>query len=326
MAIAKTANGVTRFNVSKKLFAELEIPIPPMEIQSRIVSILDTFSAAIENLKQQIAERKKQYEYYRNNLFEFKEGECEWKKLREVFMRIKGTPITAGKMKEIATPTGSVRIFAGGKTIIDANEADIPNANITKVPSVIVQSRGVIDVVYYDKPFTFKNEMWAYTTDNKTTVKYLYYVMKSNIQTFRDAASGMGSMPQISLCVTENFEIPIPPLEIQNEIVRILDKFSSLEEELEQKLGEELVLRKKQYEYYRDKLLTFGDEVEWKTLGEITNKITDGMHNLPKCVQENTGYPVVSAQNINNGTIDYITNKYVTEFSCVRAIGILLFQ
>ena len=63
----------------------------------------------------------------------------EYKKIKEVYQRIKGTPITAGKMKEIQSPTGEIRIFAGGKTVIDANECDIPNANITRVPAVLVQ-------------------------------------------------------------------------------------------------------------------------------------------------------------------------------------------
>lgn len=119
----------------------------------------------------------------------------EYYKVKDIYKRIKGTPITAGKMKEIANSSGSVRIFAGGKTAIDANEEDIPNATITKVPAVLVQSRGVIDVIYYDKPFTFKNELWGYTTDNKIAVKYLYYVLKNNVQVFRDAASGMGALP-----------------------------------------------------------------------------------------------------------------------------------
>lgn len=173
----------------------------------------------------------------------------EYYKIKDVYKRIKGTPITAGKMKEIATPDGSVRIFAGGKTVIDANEKDIPNANITRVPAVLIQSRGVIDAVYYDKPFTFKNEMWAYTTFNQKSVKYLYYILKSNIQTFRDAASGMGALPQISLGVTEEFEIPVPPLPVQEEIVRILDAFTELQAELQK--------RKQQYNYYLDNLLNF---------------------------------------------------------------------
>jgi type I restriction enzyme S subunit len=190
----------------------------------------------------------------------------EYHKIKEVYKRVKGTPITAGKMKEIATPDGSVRIFAGGKTVIDANEEDIPNANITRVPAVLVQSRGVIDAVYYDKPFTFKNEMWAYTTSNPKSVKYLYYVLKNNIQVFRDAASGMGSLPQISLGVTEDFEIPIPPLPVQEEIVRVLDTFTELQAELQAELQKRL----QQYEYYRDNLIQkHCVGVEYKPLCEL---------------------------------------------------------
>ena len=101
----------------------------------------------------------------------------EYKKVKDIFLRIKGTPITAQKMKEIEDPEGEIRIFAGGKTVINTKEESIPNANITRVPAVLVQSRGVIDVVYYDKPFTFKNEMWAYAHENATTLKFLYYVL-----------------------------------------------------------------------------------------------------------------------------------------------------
>ena len=100
----------------------------------------------------------------------------EYKKIKDVYMRLKGTPITAGKMKEIEKHDGEIRIFAGGKTVINAKEEDIPKANITRVPAVMVQSRGVIDAIYYNKPFTFKNEMWAYTANSIIAVKYLYYV------------------------------------------------------------------------------------------------------------------------------------------------------
>lgn len=176
-----------------------------------------------------------------------------FKKIKDIYKRIKGTPITAGKMKEIAKEGGEIRIFAGGKTVIDADEKDIPKANITRVPAVLVQSRGVIDFIYYDKPFTFKNEMWAYTSTEQVSVKYLYYVLKNNVDHFREAAAGMGSLPQISLPVTEEFVIPVPPLEVQREIVRVLDSFTLLTAEL----TAELTARKKQYEYYRNKLLSF---------------------------------------------------------------------
>ena len=72
----------------------------------------------------------------------------EYRKIKNVFSRLKGTPITAGKMKEIANDNGEIKIFAGGKTEINARLSDIPNANIISVPAVLVQSRGVIDVIY----------------------------------------------------------------------------------------------------------------------------------------------------------------------------------
>lgn len=193
----------------------------------------------------------------------------EYKKIKEVYKRIKGTPITAAKMKEIADDNGDVKIFAGGKTIVYAFEKDIPNANITRIPAVLVQSRGVIDVVYYDLPFTFKNEMWAYTHENPITLKFLYYVLKNNINKFRDEAAGMGSMPQISLKVTEDFNMPVPPLEVQQEIVHLLDDFTAKTAELQTELNKEYEACKKQYEYYQNLLLNDKFGAEYKELGDV---------------------------------------------------------
>lgn len=186
-------------------------------------------------------------------------------KLGDAFKRLKGTPITAGTMKQIADDSGDITIVAGGKTVVRAFENEIPSANIIRVPAVLVQSRGVIDFLYYDTPFTFKNEMWAYTTDNQISVKYLYYVLQNDVEYFRSAAKGMGALPQISLPITENYEIPLPPLAVQSEIVRILDKLTLYKSEL----AAELAARLQQYEYYRDQLLTFDDTVKRVKLGEV---------------------------------------------------------
>ena len=217
----------------------------------------------------------------------------EYKKLGEVAKRLRGTPITATTMKKIATEEGEIKVFAGGKTVINAHLKDIPNANIITVPSVLCQSRGVIDFIYYDKPFTFKNEMWAYTLDNNVSVKYIYYVLKQNVMYFRDKATAMGAFPQISIPDTEKFEIPVPPLPVQAEIVRILDKFTSLEAELEA----ELEARRKQYEYYRNQLLTFDKvggarfDVKWMTLGEIGEMIKGSGIQKSDFVED--GYPCI---------------------------------
>ena len=248
---------------------------------------------------------------------EFCSNGVETVKIKNAFQRLKGTPITAARMKEINNPEGEIKVFAGGKTVITAKEKDIPNANIIRVPAVLVQSRGVIDVIYYDKPFTFKNEMWAYTTSDSTTVKYLFYVLKNNVQRFRDAASGMGSLPQISLPVTEEFEIPFPPIEVQREIVRILDNFTELTAEL----TAELTTRKTQYSFYREKLL---DKTEMKALmveiadlGKWSGGKTPSM--AEKKYWESGTIPWVSSKDVKqpilSDTIDHITNAAIDEAS-----------
>ena len=244
--------------ITLPMLQSFNVPVPPLEVQREIVRILDSFTLLTAELTAELTARKKQYEFYRDELIqELCPDGVEFHKIKDVYTRLKGTPITASKMKEIANEDGDIRIFAGGKTVIDAFEDDIPKANITRVPAVLVQSRGVIDVVYYDKPFTFKNEMWAYTADTVTEIKYLYYVLKNNINTFREVACGMGSLPQISLKVTEEFKIPVPTIEEQQRIVDILDRFDSLCNDITTGLPAEIEARQKQYEFYRDKLLSF---------------------------------------------------------------------
>ena len=191
----------------------------------------------------------------------------EWKPLGEALARTKGTKITAGQMKELHKEDAPLKIFAGGKTIAFVDFEDIPEKDINREPSIIVKSRGFIEFDYYDKPFSHKNEMWSYhSKDENINIKFVYYLLKINEPYFQNLGSKM-QMPQIATPDTDKFQIPIPPLKIQAEIVRILDTFTALTAELTAELSD----RKKQYNYYRDRLLTFEDgEVEWKTLGEIT--------------------------------------------------------
>ena len=193
-------------------------------------------------------------------------AEVVWEPLGEVLKRTKGTKITAGQMKAIHKDKAPVKIFAGGKTVAFVNFEDIPEKDINQKPSIIVKSRGIIEFEYYDKPFSHKNEMWSYYSENENVnIKYVYYFLKQQEPYFQKLGSKM-QMPQITLPDTEKFPIPLPPISVQQEIVRILDKFTELEAELEA----ELDCRKRQYEYYCNKLLTYeGNEVEWKTLGEV---------------------------------------------------------
>lgn len=200
----------------------------------------------------------------------------EWQTLGEVLVRTKGTKITAGKMKELHKSNAPIKIFAGGKTFALVDFDDIPQKDINHKPSIIVKSRGIIEFEYYDKPFSHKNEMWAYHSQNPNiNIKFIYYFLKQNEPYFQKIGSKM-QMPQIATPDTDKFKIPIPPLSVQSQIVQILDAFT----ELNDQLTAELSMRQKQYQYYRDFLLSEHELAkvgfEWKSLGEVvlpTNNI-----------------------------------------------------
>ena len=176
----------------------------------------------------------------------------EWRALGEVLVRTKGTKITAGKMKELHKSNAPIKIFAGGKTFALVDFDDIPQKDINHKPSIIVKSRGIIEFEYYDKPFSHKNEMWAYHSQNPNiNIKFIYYFLKQNEPYFQQIGSKM-QMPQIATPDTDKFKIPIPPLSVQSQIVQILDTFTELNDQLRDELTAELSMRQKQYQYYRD--------------------------------------------------------------------------
>ena len=156
-------------------FRKLQIAVPPLEVQYEIVHILDDFMLLSAELSAELKAREKQYNYYKEKLLTFseKDTDIEWVSLGTYCKRLKGTAITAGKMKEIADENGNVKIFAGGKTMIYTDESNIPSEDIIRVPNIIVQSRGIIDFIYYDKPRSYKREMWSYALENTITLKYI---------------------------------------------------------------------------------------------------------------------------------------------------------
>ncbi|MEV9000508.1 restriction endonuclease subunit S [Klebsiella pneumoniae] len=241
--------------------------------------------------------------------------EVEWKTLEKVLKRTKGTKITAGQMKALHKDNAPLKIFAGGKTVAFVDFKDIPEKDINREPSIIVKSRGIIEFEYYDKPFSHKNEMWSYHSNNDAiSIKYIYYFLKINEGYFQKIGGKM-QMPQIATPDTDKFEVPIPcpdnpekSLAIQSEIVRILDTFTALTAEL----TAELTMRKKQYNYYRDQLLSFDEgEVEWKTLEEVLVDKFWIMPATPK-FDDNGEIPYVTSKNISGGNIDFERVKHIS--------------
>lgn len=176
----------------------------------------------------------------------------EYVELGRLGKRNSGTSITAAKMKQIKNPGGEIRIFAAGNNNITAKSNDVPEKDILLGPSIIVKSRGHIGFEYYEGKFTHKSELWSYTLNNgEVNQKYVYYFLLTCSQYLQKLARSKSvKLPQLAVRDTDNLLVPIPPLEVQNAIVEILDKFTKLEAELEA----ELAARRAQYEYYRNSL------------------------------------------------------------------------
>ncbi|SUW09000.1 type I restriction modification DNA specificity domain-containing protein [Brachyspira pilosicoli] len=135
--------------------------------------------------------------------------------------------------------------------------------------------------------------------ENKSNFRYLYYCMKNIKYVPLDHTRQW-------IEKYSKFMIPLPPIEVQKEIVRILDEFTEKTTKLQELLHRETILRKKQYEYYNNKLLTFNDNVEYKTLEELCD-IVDYRGKTPKKV--NSGIFLITAKNIRKGYIDYEKSK-----------------
>lgn len=254
------------YSISKEKILRIKIPVLPLEIQEKIVQILDKFTdyvtELISELISELILRKKQYSYYRDKLLSFEDEvyQVEWKQLNECLKKGKGTKITASQMKLLHKGGAPIRIFAGGKTYADVNYGDIPDKDIHTEEAIVVKSRGIIDFEYCTEPFSFKNEFWPYSSDNENiNLRYIYHYLVHNKEHFQNIANNM-QMPQISSNDTEKFKIPVPSLEIQSRIVQVLDNFDTICHDLNIGLPKEIELRQKQYDFFREKLLTFAAE------------------------------------------------------------------
>ena len=198
--------------------------------------------------------------------------------LRELLSRRKGISITAQKMKALHSGDRAVRIFAGGRTLVDVDSNEFETASLIKGPAIIVKSRGIIEFAFWEGVFTHKSELWSYTpAEPQVDLKFVYYYLESKSEFFVALAKSKSvKMPQLSVADTDDYEIPVPPLEVQREIVSILDKFTQLEAELEA----ELEARRIQYEVTRDRLFDFsGDLSTHPMAGMIREYCPEGILN-----------------------------------------------
>ncbi len=276
-------NGVKSGSHKNLTIADLKkitIPIPPLEIQQEIVKILDAFTELNTELNTELKARKKQYQYYQNMLLDFKginqnhkdakmSAKTYPKRLKSLLQTLAPKGVEFRKLGEVLEydqpnkycVTGKefdksypTPVLTAGKTFIlgYTNEKD----NIyqaSKSSPVIIFDDFTTATQWVDFPFKVKSSAMKILLPKNPTIniRFIFFYM----QTIPYNISGEHTRQWISRY--SQITIPIPPLEIQQEIVKILDQFSTLTTDLLAGIPAEIEARKKQYEYYREKLLSF---------------------------------------------------------------------
>lgn len=262
--------------------AKFSIPVPPIEVQEEIVRILDSFSDYAAELQAELQARKQQYEYYRNLLLTFnpsaygcgtddeqKDGvttwgghnyKIQWKKLGEI-----GNICMCKRILKHQTNTKSgipfYKIGTFGKVADSYISEDLfmeykKKYSFPQKGEILISASGTIGraVIYdgEDAYFQDSNIVWINNDESMVLNKYLYYfyqIVDWNVEG--------GTIKRLYNTNLSNTPIPIPPLELQEKIVAILDRFETLVNDLTNGLPAEIAAVKDQYEYYRNKLLTF---------------------------------------------------------------------
>lgn len=250
-------------------YSQIEIPLPPIEVQTEIVRILDKFTSLEAELEAELDCRKRQYEYYRDKLFSFDNvggQEVEWKKMGEVCKNIcsGGTPLTSkpeyydGNIPWLRTQ--EVDYCEIHSTLRNITQLGLENSSAKMIPAncVIVAMYGATaaKVAINKIPLCTNQACCNLEIDEKQAlVRYVYQWICKQYEVLK--AMGEGSQHNINAKKVKDFKIPIPSLEEQRRIVSILDRFESLTTSLQSGLPAEIAARRQQYEHYRDKLLTF---------------------------------------------------------------------
>lgn len=251
-----TFDGIPALNAGKLKGLDVPIPCPEdpkksLEIQAEIVRILDTFTELTTELTTELNARKKQYNYYRDQLLSFEEGEVEWKTLG-VIAEIN----TGQKPPEILDSATTFDYINAGTTRSGYAAGSNCEGDTVTTPS---RGQGGIGFVGYQRePFWLGPLCYKLRSKDKETLinKYLFYFLQSKSELLLGLKKE-GGVPAVNKSDLAKLEIPVPQPDKQKHIVATLDKFDALTNSISEGLPREIELRQKQYEYYRDLLLSF---------------------------------------------------------------------
>jgi len=242
--------GATIPNISKNDVQNFLISLPPLKKQAEIAETLDKFT----ELTEELTAREAQYEYYRDMLLSedysnkiLSKKNLIKKQLNEIAKLKKGKRLVRKELEK----EGKYPVFQNSLTPLGYYNRKNNDGGKT----CIISAGSAGEIFYQKKDFWAADDVFVIVSDSVLN-KYLYYYL-INKQNLIKTNIRKGTISRLPKEVLENLEILIPPIEIQNEIVNILDNFETLVNDIRQGLPREIELRQKQYEYYREKLLTF---------------------------------------------------------------------
>ncbi len=238
-------SGIPQLTVPN-LILEL-IPVPPIEVQREIVRILDRFTEYTSLLEKELELRKKQYKYYRDYLLDFGD-DVEYKTLGEIATLSRGIRVVRKQLEM----TGNIPVYQNSITPLGYYGKSNCKSNTT----FIIGAGAAGEIGFSSVDFWAADDCYYFTCSEKINDKFLYYALL-NKYTFIKSQVRKASIPRLARSVLEKIKIPVPPIEEQERIVKILDRFDKLCNDLISGLPAEISARRKQYEYYRDRLLQF---------------------------------------------------------------------
>lgn len=258
----------SQHNINANIIKNYKLPVPPLEVQREIVRILDNFTFLSTELAAELAARQKQYEYYRDKLLTPK-AEIKTVELGEVCTFVRG-PFGGALKKEIFKPHGyavyeqqhAIYRTLDFRYFIDKKKFDELKRFSIKPGDMIVSCSGTIGKTFIIPEDALEGvinqALLKLTPHDELNVFYLQYFFENTISKELNGVARGGAIKNVpSVSELKAIKIPVPSLDVQERLVQVLDNFDAICSDLNIGLPAEIEARQKQYEYYRDKLLTF---------------------------------------------------------------------
>ena len=261
-------------SVDMRAFRSFKFPVVPLAVQREIVRILDQFTTLEAELEAELEVRRAQYEYYREQLLSYdalaSRGPVEWVKLGEVASKIiTGVTPKAADPKYYQDATNPwIRTQDVNFCRINEASAFVTDQAITELPlkwvsphSVVVAISGASagrSAILNIRAVTNQHCCNIEINSKLADFRYVYYCIASCYEQLRNL--GRGARGDLNVSIIKSFEIPLPTLDEQRYIADILDRFDALVNDISSGLPAEIAARRAQYEYYRDRLLSFPEK------------------------------------------------------------------